>query len=73
MAQVCANRSKQVIVTMVAHALSMRHTYAGKATARSGGVQRLIEIGDQVVDVLDADRKADHVFGDTGFRKLFRR
>src|SRR5690606_15415301 len=36
------------------------------------GVQGLREVGENVVDMLNADRQADHVFRHAGCRELFR-
>src|SRR5512144_1384164 len=37
------------------------------------GVERAAQVLDQVVRMLEADRKADHAFGDPGLRELVRR
>jgi hypothetical protein len=45
----------------------------GQAAGQSGGVQRLFQVGEQVVDMLDADRQPDHVFRDAGLDQFGRR
>jgi hypothetical protein len=42
------------------------------AARRLRGRQRLIEVGDDVVDVLNADRQPDIAVGDAGLRLLRR-
>ena len=36
----------------------------------SDAFQRLIEVGNQVINMLDADREANHVFGNAGLGQL---
>src|SRR5690606_967232 len=36
----------------------------GAAWSASGGVERLLEVGDEVLGVFEADREADHAVGD---------
>src|SRR3984957_65091 len=47
--------------------------FGSNQASRLGGAKRLIEVGDDVVDVLDADREADHLRPHASFLLLRRR